>query len=69
MRALTHLYFTDDMLCRRFSRNEVLAREGIDTFVRPAAASFCTSCRNEVLAREGIDTIYFMVPNREAHWA
>ena len=38
-------------------RNEVLAREGIDTWIR-YYWFICTdaSRRNEVLAREGIDT-------------
>ena len=41
------------------SRNEVTAREGIDT---PPFFSFrfqSAKCRNEVTAREGIDTRYY----------
>ena len=38
-------------------RNEVLAREGIDTFLLLILQRINPSvCRNEVLAREGIDT-------------
>ena len=56
MRALTqdtNLYPSDSAI---HGRNEVLAREGIDTF--PHALPFHTllTRRNEVLAREGIDT-------------
>ena len=39
------------------SRNEVLAREGIDTDQRALLYLNGFRCRNEVLAREGIDTM------------
>ena len=56
MRALTRgilLYHRRDL---SFSRNEVLAREGIDTTTLNSNPHLVL-CRNEVLAREGIDTI------------
>ena len=41
-----------------FCRNEVLAREGIDTTTLNSNPHLVL-CRNEVLAREGIDTNFF----------
>ena len=38
-----------------YSRNEVLAREGIDTYSNISTQVQIKFCRNEVLAREGID--------------
>ena len=37
-------------------RNEVLAREGIDTYTESGYLPMVPDGRNEVLAREGIDT-------------
>ena len=58
MRALTQLLRRREcvlILCR----NEVTAREGIDT-LHPVSLLGCDPCysRNEVTAREGIDTLY-----------
>ena len=41
-------------------RNEVLAREGIDTLQNTSGCSLSILSRNEVLAREGIDTKFFL---------
>ena len=56
MRALTLLFPLIFFSSLHTSRNEVLAREGIDTFRVTVPQKIVTSCRNEVLAREGIDT-------------
>ena len=57
MRALTHefsYHFCKKIhMCRR---NEVLAREGIDTMLGLSRQIIFPLGRNEVLAREGIDT-------------
>ena len=55
MRALT-LEFVAFCVHEYRSRNEVLAREGIDTLTEKSSIVNSVSCRNEVLAREGIDT-------------
>ena len=56
MRALTPATCARRNALDTSSRNEVLAREGIDT-VAPNNTSYSVLCsRNEVLAREGIDT-------------
>ena len=58
MRALTHQY---PPLMGTFGvndcRNEVLAREGIDTLFLGNLCQAALEGRNEVLAREGIDTV------------
>ena len=56
MRALTHSLRIPyrNKICE--GRNEVLAREGIDTHASRKPSSKFALCRNEVLAREGIDT-------------
>ena len=42
--------------CCGGGNNEVLAREGIDTYFFLTEKSSIVNCNNEVLAREGIDT-------------
>ena len=56
MRALTHGLKDVHVYQPSQSRNEVLAREGIDTTTLNSNPHLVL-CRNEVLAREGIDTI------------
>ena len=41
-----------------YSRNEVLAREGIDTYSNISTQVQIKFCRNEVLAREGLDILW-----------
>ena len=57
MRALTLPGFGFHPQCISSSRNEVLAREGIDTMLSMIQKDIAAiPGRNEVLAREGIDT-------------
>ena len=56
MRALTHLTY-NAYENYHLRNNEVLAREGIDTYRAHLMRSCCNHGNNEVLAREGIDTI------------
>ena len=60
MRALTRRKEVLDMTST-MSRNEVLAREGIDTVERRLYLEMPPG-RNEVLAREGIDTTALATP-------
>ena len=56
MRALTQSYSIHSVAATIIGRNEVTAREGIDTSTDATNFNSSTSSRNEVLAREGIDT-------------
>ena len=60
VRALTHTqkFFKSHVAVR--GRNEVEAREGIDTIRLPHSLLRECFCRNEVEAREGIDTFPFL---------
>ena len=42
---------------KRYRRNELQAREGIDTVICLETFDLIIQCRNELQAREGIDTI------------
>ncbi|SCJ79653.1 Uncharacterised protein [uncultured Lachnospira sp.] len=55
MRALTQISRDSIVFTKKTRRNEVTAREGIDTY-SPSPFRERLPCRNEVTAREGIDT-------------
>ena len=63
MRALTHVFRSSRDIGVN-CRNEVLAREGIDTHTIPGVPRICHLRRNEVLAREGIDTAVNLINAR-----
>ena len=56
MRALTPKDEINNIVRIGVGRNEVTAREGIDTAMQLLLQSVALCSRNEVTAREGIDT-------------